>query len=33
LPGAVARRNQSHALGLFLNPRPIDGLSVRTAAV
>ena len=31
LPGAVGRRNQSLALGLFLNPRPIDGHSVRTA--
>ena len=29
--GAVARGDQSHALDLLLNPRPVDEHSVRTA--
>ena len=32
LPGAVARRDQSHALGFLLNP-PVDGHSVRTGGL
>ena len=28
----MARRNQRHALGFFLNPGPVDGHSVRTGA-
>ena len=30
MPGAVARGNQSDALGFFLDPRRADGHSVRT---
>jgi hypothetical protein len=31
LQGAVARRDQNDALGLFLSPRPVDGHAGRIA--